>query len=333
MGPMAERELIEQFDLFVEVLLTGHSPESGVPELAGLAAIAEELRGLWREEFRVQLLADLARAAGSMPREEIMPTKATPEGFHSLTPYLIVERASEFIDFLKAAFGAQEKFRVPAAGGGIIHAQVWIDDSILELADATEKFPPRPTAIHLYVPDVDETCRRAVEAGATLAYKVVDQEYGDREGSVTDRFGNRWYDATHKSPGAVRGYLPPELRAVTPYLHPLGSPGLIDFFRAAFGAEEAARYEGPDGSIVHAKIRLGDSSLELSEARGPYQPMPAGLHYFVDDVDAVYHRAIEAGGVSISEPADMPYGDRSAGVTDPAGNSWFIATHVRDVSF
>ena len=330
---MAERESIEQFDLVVEALLAGRSPEPGVPELAGLVPLAEELRSVPLEEFRLRLLAGLARAAGAMPMEESMKVKPIPEGFHSVTPYLIVEKASEFIDFLKAAFGAQEKYRVPAQTGGIMHAEMRIGDSVLELADASDRYPSRPAAIHLYVPDVDATYRRALDAGATSTHDVVDQEYGDREGSVMDRFGNRWYIATHKLPEAVEGFRPPRLGAVTPYLHPHGAPALIDFLKAAFLAEQVERYEGPDGSIVHAKIRLGDSMLELSEAHGPYQPMPAGLHYYVEDVDSVYRRAIEAGAVSLSEPADMPYGDRFSGVTDPAGNSWFIATHIRDVAF
>ena len=83
-----------------------------------------------------------------------------------------------------------------------------------------------------------------------------------------------------------------------------------------------------DGPIVHAKIRLGDTILEMGEAHGPYGPMPTGLHYYVADVDAVYERALKAGGTSISAPKDQPYGDRSAGVADPAGNSWFLATRL-----
>ena len=78
--------------------------------------------------------------------------------------------------------------------------------------------------------------------------------------------------------------------------------------------------------MTHAKIRLGDTILEMGEAHGEYEPMPTGLHFYVPDVDAVYARALEAGGTSISAPIDQPYGERGAGVQDPAGNSWFLAT-------
>ena len=81
--------------------------------------------------------------------------KPIREGFHSITPYLIVEGASNLVQFLEQAFGAKELFRVPRPGGGIMHAEVKIADSIIELADATPQYPPMPTAIHLYVNDVD----------------------------------------------------------------------------------------------------------------------------------------------------------------------------------
>jgi uncharacterized glyoxalase superfamily protein PhnB len=78
--------------------------------------------------------------------------------------------------------------------------------------------------------------------------------------------------------------------------------------------------------VTHAKIRLGDTILEMGEAHGEYEPMPTGLHFYVPDVDAVYARALEAGAASICHPTDQPYGERLGGVRDPAGNSWFLAT-------
>ena len=85
-------------------------------------------------------------------------------------------------------------------------------------------------------------------------------------------------------------------------------------------------HRSPDGVIVHAKIKIGDSIIEMSEARGEFQPMPSAFHLYVPDVDSVYRRAIEAGGKSMGEPTDQPYGERSAGVIDPGGNTWYIAT-------
>jgi PhnB protein len=244
-------------------------------------------------------------------------------------PYLIVNGASDFIDFLKTTFGAQERMRVPAPGGGIMHAEVTIEESVIELADAGETYPARPGILHLYVPDVDATYRNALDAGAKSVYGIVDQDYGDREASMKDRFGNTWYVATNKSPEAVRGYLPQGLRAVTMYLHPTGTPAYIDFLKRAFGAEQEMRFEDPDGRVAHARVRIGDSALEMGEAHGVYQAVPVGLHLLVPDVDAVYRRAVEAGGEAVSAPEDKAYGYRSAEIRDPIGNLWFIAAPLQ----
>jgi PhnB protein len=117
------------------------------------------------------------------------------------------------------------------------------------------------------------------------------------------------------------------LQAINSYLHPVGADTLIDFLKQAFGAEEVDVHRSQaSGPVTHAMIRLGDTILEMGEAHGPYRPMPTGLHFYVTDVDATYHRALKAGATSISAPADQPYGERGAGVRDPAGNSWFLAT-------
>jgi len=81
---------------------------------------------------------------------------------------------------------------------------------------------------------------------------------------------------------------------------------------------------------MHSAVRIGDSMVEVGDT--PAEPMPANLHMYVDDVDAMYRRAMAAGGVSVREPSTTFYGDRSAGVKDPGGNSWWLACHVEDVS-
>ena len=108
---------------------------------------------------------------------------------------------------------------------------------------------------------------------------------------------------------------------------------MINFLKRAFGAEELGRSAGPEGVIHHVTMKIGDSHLEMGEAHGPYQPMPTGIHLYVTDADAVYAQALQAGATSVSAPADQPYGDRFAHVKDPSGNSWFIATHIKDVQF
>ena len=253
------------------------------------------------------------------------------EGFHTVTPYLLVARISEFMDFLKHSFGATELLRVKNPQTGLVmHAEVRIGDSIVEMAEGNEQFPPRPGALHIFVPDVDAVYRQALEAGASSLYAPMDQPYGSRDSAVQDAFGHNWYIATytHSGPGK---FLPEGLHSVTPYLTLRGAGQLIDFLKAAFGAEEVERHEEPNGHIAHAKVRIGDSVIELSEARGPWQPMPMALHLYVPDTDALYNRAVAAGATSVRPPADQPYGDRAAGVADAFGNQWFIATHLGDV--
>ncbi len=122
--------------------------------------------------------------------------------------------------------------------------------------------------------------------------------------------------------------VPEGYQTVTPYLTVKGATQLIDFLKRAFGAEETFRMG--DDRVAHAEVRIGDSMLMLGDA--PEEPMPAMIHLYLPDVDAVYQRALKAGATSIREPENMFYGDRSAGVKDAFGNQWWIATHVEDVS-
>ena len=134
--------------------------------------------------------------------------------------------------------------------------------------------------------------------------------------------------ATAEVKGAVNP-IPAGYHTVTPYLVAQDAPGLIDFVKQTFGAEETFRTIGGAGGI-HAEVRLGDSMLMVGGG-GPGlawrgDARLAALHVYVADADAVYRRALEAGGVSIGAPADQEYGERSASVKDPFGNYWYIAT-------
>ena len=318
---MAERDPIERLEDALERRALDEEAAPG-RTIREMTALARRLRDMPREAFRARLRAQLKEKA--MTSMATTPTVQLREGFHSITPYIIVRGAADFIEFLKQAFGAEETFRAPAPDGSrIMHAEVRIGNSMIELSDGNEQYPPRPAAIHLYLPETDSAYERALAAGATSLHPVEEMPYGERSGSVRDPFGNFWYIATHH--GA--GHIPEGLRTVNPYLHPEGAADLIDFMKRAFAAQEVEVYRAEAGGpIVHAKVRLGDTILEMSDAHGQYGAMPTGLHYYVPDVDAVYRRALEAGGTSISAPADQPYGERGAGVKDPAGNSWFVAT-------
>jgi PhnB protein len=254
-----------------------------------------------------------------------------PKGYHTLTPYLVVQDAPGLIEFVKQAFGAQQTLSTIGSAGGV-HAEVRVGDSILMIGGGGTGLSwhgdSLPTSLHVYVEDADAVYQRALKAGATSAEEPTDQFYGDREAGVKDLAGNYWWIATHKE----SGYIPKGLRSVTPFLHPLRAEPVINFLKRAFGAEELSRAQSPDGVIHHATMRIGDSALEMGEAHGPYQPMPTMFYLYVPDVDAAYRRALEAGAISISEPADQPYGDRNAGVKDAFGNQWYIATRIKDVT-
>ncbi|HEX4171585.1 MAG TPA: VOC family protein [Acetobacteraceae bacterium] len=126
-----------------------------------------------------------------------MAVSAKPEGYHSLTPYLVVEGASRLIEFLEEVFDAEQKERFPAPGNLIGHAEVRIGDSVVMLGDAHGPHMPMPAMLYVYVDDVDATYQRALAAGATQVQPVADQFYGDRSGGVKDPCGNLWWIATH----------------------------------------------------------------------------------------------------------------------------------------
>lgn len=125
--------------------------------------------------------------------------------------------------------------------------------------------------------------------------------------------------------------VPDGYHTVTPYLIVDDAAAILSFAERAFGAEVVHRSLSPDGKVVHSEFRIGDSRVMLGQANEEWRPLTAMLHLYVDDVDAVYRQAVEAGGRSLREPADMFYGDRSGGVADPSGNQWWIATHIEDV--
>jgi PhnB protein len=118
---------------------------------------------------------------------------------------------------------------------------------------------------------------------------------------------------------------------ITPYLMVQEADHLVEFVKQAFGATELLRGTGSAGGL-HSEVRIGDSMVMIGGGgawRG--EPMPAAIYLYMDEVDPVYKRALQAGATSIMEPVDQPYGDRLAGVKDPFGNVWYIATHKQDV--
>ena len=168
-------------------------------------------------------------------------TPYIPAGFRSLTPYVIVPGAGTFIEFVKQAFDAEEVFRMAEPDGVIGHAEVRIGDSMLELSDGGEAWPPRPAAIHVYVPDADATYARAMAAGAPVAGRAhghaVRRPRGGRHRPVRQQL-------VHRDPQGGRARAR-GLGTLTPTLHVKGTDRLIDFIKQAFGAEELDRTLAP----------------------------------------------------------------------------------------
>ncbi len=329
--------LVEQLNQAVAAVLADSEAARGLSaEVEPFVRIAAELRDLPRHDFRTRLREDLERianmptikasAAGDLRSEisDLRSSKPAREGFHTITPYLAVKGAPQLIEFVKEAFGAEGQIYGMGSEGGM-HAEYKIGDSMVMIGGGeTWRGTPMPTALHLYVDDVDAVYQRALDAGANSMMGPI-EDHGERLAGVKDLSGNEWYIAkrlsgTHTDEG---------LHSVNVYLHPLGAAQMIEFLKPAFGAAEVVVHRlQADGPVVHAKIKIGDSVLEMGEAHGPYQPMPTMFFLYVDDVDAWYQRAVASGAASMSEPADQPYGDRVAGVTDPFGNTWYIATHL-----
>lgn len=119
-----------------------------------------------------------------------------PNGYSTVSPYLIVTGANETIEFLKHVFGAVELRRFPDGAEKLMHAEVRIDDTVVMLADSTEEWPPIPSNVHIYVSDVDSTYQRALKAGATSVQEPVKKDDEDKRGGVKDSGGTTWWIST-----------------------------------------------------------------------------------------------------------------------------------------
>ena len=124
------------------------------------------------------------------------------------------------------------------------------------------------------------------------------------------------------------GYRPSGYSTVSPYLVVAGADATIAFLARVFDAEELRRFPGPDDTVMHAEVRIGDTVVMLADGTPGWPPVPAHVHVYVPDVDATYARALAAGAESVQEPVRKDDEDRRGGVKDPGGTTWWIATRV-----
>jgi PhnB protein len=319
------------------------------PRLALLLRVASMLRNLPREEFQETLRNNLERSASMATATQ------TPSGRRTfVAPRLIYKSAAKAIAFYEKAFGAKESFRFENEGG-IGHAEIMIGDTEVVLGEewpeggrfSAETWGHSPVQMRIQVPDVDAFVEHAVAIGAKLVNPPRDQFYGLRDATLTDPFGYTWSVSTVKEEMPVeemhrrfRAMMPPKkkpgvdpvpkgYRTLTPYIVAQNADAEIDFVKATFDAEETFRSVGGAGGR-HCELRLGDSMIMIGGG-GPGlawrgDSHPGAFHVYVRDCDAIHKRAVRAGAASIHEPTDQPYGERSSGVRDSAGNFWYIAT-------
>jgi len=139
---------------------------------------------------------------------------------------------------------------------------------------------------------------------------------------------------------AKPNFIPPDMHTVTPHLICAGAAKAIDFYKAAFNAVETARMPGPNGKLMHAAVRIGDSTVMLVDemleygAKSPktLSGSPVTIHLYVEDVDTAFARAVSAGAKVTMPLEDMFWGDRYGQIEDPFGHKWSMATHKRDVT-
>ena len=349
---------IEQLNQAVEAMLSrvdGKAPKvkAGIEPLVRIAA---DLRDLPRESFKAQLKSELRGG-------KHMSTVAEPVASVRMTasPRLAFRDPAKAIEFYQRALGAKETFRFEV-GGQIPHAEVMVGDSTIHVAGewpeggrfSAETLGSSPVSMSIRVDDVDSFVEHAVAAGMKLVREAQDQFYGHRDALLQDPFGYSWAVITVKEEMSVEEMhrrmekmtkgpeggqipkgktgvrpIPAGYHTVTPYLVVPDVNAVTDFVKKTFGGEEIFRSVGSAGGY-HCELRVDDSMLMIGGGgegvawKG--DAMLGAFHVYVRDCDAAYKRALEAGGKSLTEPADQEYGERTAGVIDAAGNHWYIAT-------
>ena len=325
---MPEHEMFEQLDQAIDTLLAGTRPaaETG-GALAALTEVAGALRDLPSEDFKNRLHAELQRRA--VMTTTISTGAGVRAGFRTITPFLIHANAPELVEFLKITFRAEELKRNTAGEAYGFYSEVRIGDTVIMIGGGTAASRGNlPSALHVYVDDCDAAYHRALAAGATTLMGTLgepaDRPYGERSAFVEDAFGNYWYIATRlaSAPAPVEGR-----GSVLAHVHPAGARKYIDFLKRAFDAEELMVMEHA-GRVPHAEVRVGDAVLEMGEPDDRTGIPTNGFFLFVDDVDAVYQRALAAGATAIRPPDNIPYGLRSGIVRDPEGYLWWPARWI-----
>jgi PhnB protein len=320
---MPDHDPMQQLDQAIESLLAGAGVRTASdPSLAALVNVAADLRHFPVEGFKERLKKDLERRA-------IMTTAtATPVKFRTVTPFLIHAQAPALVEFMETTFGA-EVLKRKTSGPNDFYSEVRIGDTVLMIAGgAAASYGNVPSALHVYVDDCDAAYHRGLSAGAKTLMGALgepaDRPYGERSAFLEDAFGNYWYIATRFASTP----LPERAPSVMPYFHPRKVRPYMEFLDRAFAAAEGHVVEQA-GRVMHAYVNVGDAVIEMGEPDDNTGMPTNGVFFVVDDVEAVYQRALDAGATVIRPPANEPANMRSGVVRDPEGYFWWPAKWLR----
>jgi len=247
-----------------------------------------------------------------------------PEGHQAVMPYLILKETDAFFEFIEKVFGAKQKFKMMnKEGTGVVHAENIISGRNL-MYSSPNPFPEQPSGLCISVNDVDETYEKALKAGATSIVEPCDPEWG-RFAGIKDQFGNTWWITS--TPKDKK-----EQPAVKPYLSPKDAPGLLEFLKKVFHAEEKVRrLDANSEKILHAEILVSGNIIMVSS--GSEENCHEGAVSVAvprADLDEVYKRALAEGSTSLAEPFDFPWG-RFCGWKDPFGQTWWVINEQPEI--
>ncbi len=312
------------------------------------------------------------------PEPEPEPAKPIPDGFFALTPTIVVPDVDAAMDFYAKTLSAQKRYTMPGPDGKTMHGEILIGDSIIMIARESAEMKSAltlggsPGGLMVYVDDPDAVHAAALAAGATAEMPVEDMFWGDRYGSFVDPYGLSWSVAVHtedltpeqmqqrqaivakvKNPKkAAKKWKkivgtpatekkPAKYHTVTPAFTCDNAAAAIEYYKAAFAAEEFMRMPAGKDKIMHAELKIGDSFLMVSD-EFPKMPgsksaktlggSPISLMHYTEDADAAFAKAATEGTTTMFAPRDMFWGDRYGAFIDPAGFMWGIATHKEDLT-
>lgn len=252
----------------------------------------------------------------------------------------IVDDVPAAVEFYTGFLGFEVQMHPAPGFACLVKDQCWLFLNQPGVGGAGQKTPdgqlPEPggwNRIQLIVDDLESLNNSLQSAGVVFRNEITEGK-GGRQVLLEDPSGNpvELFEPKDKAPYSdVRTYKPEGYSTVTPYLAINNAEALVVFLKKVFEAEEHRLIRRDDGSIMHSEYRIGDSIIMIGDVQNRLEPSRGMLKVYVPDVDETYKKALQAGASSAEEPADQDYGDRRAAFSDPAGNTWYVATnHVHE---